>query len=254
MKFYLGTDRANWLWNGQLNNVPLFVSHRTLRRYKNFQPATTNWSLDSGGFTELSLHGEWTIRPSEYIAAIRRYQNEIGMLDWASPQDWMCEPVMLKRTGKNIDMHQWLTINNFLELRWQAPDLPIIPALQGWERDDYLRHVDYYMKAGIDLTTEPLVGLGSVCRRQATWEAAEITQALQPLRLHAYGAKRDAIGLYGELLTSCDSMAWSYTGRYSPDPNCPKRACAHCLHFALDWREKALNPERPTLWGTSNAH
>ena len=254
MKFYLGTDRANWLWNGQLTDIPLFVSHRTLRRYKNLKPATTRWSLDSGGFTELTLHGTWTIKPSEYITAIRRYQNEIGMLDWASPQDWMCEPHMLERTGKDIHMHQWLTVNNYLELKWQAPELPIIPVLQGWTLDDYLRHVEMYDNMNIDLTAEPVVGVGSICRRQATWEAAEIAQALQPIRLHAFGAKRDAIGLYGELLTSCDSMAWSYSGRYSPDPTCPKRTCNHCLHYALEWRRKALEPNRPTLWGTTNAH
>lgn len=251
MKFYLGTDRGNWLWRDDLTDVPLFVSHRTLRRYKNLKPAMTRWSLDSGGFTELSLYGEWTIKPSEYVAAVRRYRDEVGMLDWASPQDWMCEPVMLERTGKSVLTHQMLTVNNYLELRWQAPDLPIIPVLQGWTRDDYLQHVEMYDKADVNLEACQVVGVGSICRRQATWEAAQIAQALQPLKLHAFGAKRDAIGLYGSMLESCDSMAWSYTGRYSPDPDCPKRACAHCLHFALDWRDKALNPQRPSLWGAS---
>jgi len=251
MRFYLGTDRANWLWNGQLTDVPLFVSHRTLRRYKTLKPATTRWALDSGGFTELLMYGQWVTKPSEYISAIRRYQDQIGSLDWASPQDWMCEPDMLKRTGKTINMHQWLTVNNYLELRWQAPDLPIIPVLQGWTLEDYLRHVEMYERMQIDLTNQPVVGIGSICRRQATWEAAEIAQALQPLRLHAFGAKRDAIGLYGNLLTSCDSMAWSYGGRMKPDPNCPKRSCAHCLHYALEWRQRAMQPTVPTLWGSA---
>lgn len=251
MRFYLGTDRANWLWNGQLTDVPLFVSHRTLKRYKTLKPATTRWALDSGGFTELLMYGQWITKPSEYIAAVRRYRDEIGMLDWASPQDWMCEPDMLKRTGKTIELHQWLTVNNYLELRWQAPELPIIPVLQGWTLDDYLRHVEMYDQLHVDLQSEPVVGIGSICRRQATWQAAEIAQALQPLKLHAFGAKRDAIGLYGNLLTSCDSMAWSYGGRMKPDPNCPKRSCAHCLHYALDWRQRAMQPNVPTLWGSA---
>lgn len=163
----------------------------------------------------------------------------------------MCEPDMLKRTGKTVNMHQWLTVNNYLELRWQAPDLPIIPVLQGWTLEDYLRHVEMYEHMKIDLANEPVVGIGSICRRQATWQAAEIAQALQPLRLHAFGAKRDAIGLYGSLLTSCDSMAWSYGGRMKPDPNCPKRSCAHCLHYALKWRQRAMQPTVPTLWGSA---
>lgn len=81
MRFYLGTDRANWLWNGQLTDVPLFVSHRTLKRYKTLKPATTRWALDSGGFTELLMYGQWVTKPSEYINAVRRYQDQIGSLD-----------------------------------------------------------------------------------------------------------------------------------------------------------------------------
>lgn len=44
----------------------------------------------------------------------------------------MCEPSMLKKTGKTVQEHQTLTINNFIELRQLAADLPIIPVLQGW--------------------------------------------------------------------------------------------------------------------------
>lgn len=238
-----------WLWNGRLDGVPLFVSHRRLRVYKSLKPATTRWSLDSGGFTELSMFGEWTVQPADYVMAVRRYRDEIGNLDWASQQDWMCEPVMLQRTGRSVEEHQRLTVENFLELRSLAADLPIIPVLQGWVLDDYLRHVEMFAAAGVDLLEEHVVGVGSVCRRQGTWEAAEIAHALQPMRLHAFGAKRDAIGLYGDLLASCDSMAWSYTGRRHPVAGCDKKTCASCLHFALDWRRKALSPERPTLWG-----
>lgn len=251
MKFYLGTDRGSWMRDELLSQIPLFVSHRTLRRYKNLQPATMNWALDSGGFTELSMYGTWVTEPHSYVAAVRRYHDEIGNLDFASPQDWMCEPQMLRSTGKTILEHQKLTIRSVLDLRTLSPELPIISVLQGWERDDYLRHWEMYEAAGIHLENESVVGVGSICRRQATGEAADIALSLQPLRLHAFGAKRDAIGLYGSLLSSCDSMAWSYGGRRSPDPDCPKRSCSHCLHYALDWRAKAINPSRLTLWGTT---
>lgn len=251
MEFYLGTDRAHWLWSDDLRGIPLFVSHRTLVRYKNLKRAVTRWSLDSGGFTELSLHGQWVTTPYSYIACVRRYHDQIGSLDWASPQDWMCEPHMLRLTGKTVEEHQRLTIRSVLDLRTLAPDLPIIPVLQGWTRDDYMRHAEQYERAGFDLASEPVVGIGSICRRQATWEAAEIALNLQPMRLHAFGAKRDAIGMYGSMLKSCDSMAWSFGGRRNPDPACPKRSCSHCLHFALDWRAKAIAPDRPSLFGVS---
>jgi len=249
MKFYLGTHMPSWLNKPELESVPLFISHRRLKRYRKFRPALTSWALDSGGFTELSMYGEWRTRPSEYVKAIRRYQDEIGRLEWASPQDWMCEPYILQKTGRDVVWHQYATINNLLELRFQAPELPIIPVLQGWTRDDYLRHVDYYAKCHIDLEAEPLVGLGSVCRRQHTEEAADITASLQPLKIHAFGAKGDAIAKYGQLMSSCDSMAWSYAGRNRPDPTCQKKTCSNCLHYALAWREAALNPRTPTLLG-----
>jgi hypothetical protein len=249
MMFYLGTDRLAWLDDPRLIDVPLFVSDRALQRRKSHRPAVTDWGLDSGGFTELSMFGEWRTPPHQYIARVRRYIDQIGRLVFASPQDWMCEPDMLRRTRLTISEHQHRTVRSVVTLRTYSPEAPIIPVLQGWHRDDYLRHVDMYDAAGFDLAAEPLVGIGSICRRQATAEAAEIAAALQPLRLHAFGAKRDALGMYGKHLASADSMAWSYAGRRRPDPTCLKRSCSHCLHYALEWRQKALAPTRPTLWG-----
>lgn len=248
MRFYLGTHEPSWLRRA---TVPLFVSHRRLARLRNLSPATTRWALDSGGFTELTMHGEWRTTSHAYVAATRRYHDEIGLLDWAAPQDWMCEPHMLERTGLTVADHQALTVRSVLDLRTLWPDGPFIPVLQGWARDDYLRHVDAYAAAGIDLEAEPVVGLGSVCRRQGLAEAEAIVHALQPLRLHGFGAKGAAVSLYGDLMASMDSMAWSYAGRRRPDPSCPKRSCANCMHYALAWREAALSPERPTLWGAA---
>jgi len=248
MRFYLGTDRLRWLWD-DVTDLPLFVSMRTLEKIKNLRPATAPWALDSGGFTELDKMHEWTLSPQRYAARISRYISEIGQMEWAAPQDWMCEPHMLAKTGKTVLEHQRLTVDNLLDLRTIGPDLPIVPVLQGWEPDDYLRHVDMYSAAGFDLEAEPLVGLGSVCRRQATAEAEQIVHSLLPLRLHGFGMKTQAIRAVGGVLTSGDSMAWSYGGRRKPDPTCTKKSCNHCLHFAVAWRDQILNGlNRPSLW------
>ena len=243
MKFYLGTHMPSWLRRVE---VRLFVSHRRLNQYRRLPRAITPraitpWALDSGGFTELSLFGGWRTSPFAYASAVRRYRDEIGRLEWASPQDWMCEPFMLERTGLSIEDHQQLTTANFLELRTMAADLPFIPVLQGWQPDDYLRHVEMYESAGVDLAVEPLVGLGSVCRRQASGEAEDIVLRLQPLRLHGFGIKTQAIARYGGILTSSDSMAWSYAGRRRPSANCSRATCANCEHYALAWRDRLLN-------------
>lgn len=246
MKFYLGTHRPYWLW--QVVDVPLFVSHRVLRdRRSSFPRATTGWALDSGGFTELNLHGTWRTTPGEYVAAVRRYANEIRRLTWASPQDWMCEPWVVAKTGLSVAEHQRRTVDNYLQLRHLAPDLPFIPVLQGWDLADYHRHADAYTDAGIDLTGQPVVGIGSVCRRQATGQIAAIFESLhnRGLRMHGFGVKTDGLRAYGDLLTSADSMAWSFAARRQAcsgirHPGCTHKTCANCMAYALAWRRRLL--------------
>jgi hypothetical protein len=57
------------------------------------------WALDSGGFTELFIHGRWVTPAAAYVEAVDHYAERIGGMDFAAPQDWMCEPVMIERTG-----------------------------------------------------------------------------------------------------------------------------------------------------------
>lgn len=232
--FYLGAD-AHWLG---VKPVALFVSHRRLSRRKRHSPATKPWCLDSGGFTELSTFGEWRTTPGQYVAAINRYENEIGSMQWAAPQDWMVEPWILEKTGRTVAHHQRETVTNYLELRESTQK--VIPVLQGWTVDEYLACWEMYDQAGVDLEAAPVVGLGSVCRRQSSKEAEHIVQRLQPLRLHGFGMKREAIQRFGKLLTSADSFAWSYAGRYKPDPDCTKPTCANCWHYAERWRRETL--------------
>ena len=173
--FYLGAHQPHWLWQ---TAFPMFVSHRALTRRRWVPPGSCRWALDSGGFTELSLHGRWITPPEDYAAAVTRYAGQIGGLDFAAPQDWMCEPVMLARTGLPVAEHQHRTVANYLALRQLAPSLPFIPVVQGWRLPDYLACVDLYASAGVDLAALPRVGLGSVCRRQSTAEIAVIVTTL----------------------------------------------------------------------------
>lgn len=143
--FYLGAHQPHWLWQ---TAFPLFVSHRALTRRRSLRPGSCRWALDSGGFTELSLHGRWITPPEDYAAAVTRYAGQIGGLDFAAPQDWMCEPVMLARTGLPVAEHQHRTVANYLALRQLAPSLPFIPVVQGWRLPDYLACVDLYASAG----------------------------------------------------------------------------------------------------------
>jgi hypothetical protein len=239
--FYLGAHHPHWL---AMADFPLFVSHTQLRDRKSLPRAAHRWALDSGGFMQLKLHGGWNEPASSYAAAVRRYQDEIGSMDFAAPQDWMCEPWILERTGLSVPEHQERTVANYLELRMLATDLPFIPVLQGWSPDDYLRHADMYASAGIDLAAEPRVGLGSVCRRQGTGAADVISQSLAPIRLHGFGFKTTGLLRYGQRrFASADSMAWSYNARRSPRlPGCTAhKNCANCFVYAARWRQRLLN-------------
>ena len=240
--FYLGAHQPHWLWRV---DFPLFVSHRQLaRRPRRFRAAACRWALDSGGFTELSLHGRWVTTAGQYAEAVARYADQIGGLEFAAPMDWMCEPVITARTGLSVREHQHRTVANYLQLRALAPELPFIPVLQGWDLADYLHCVDLYHAAGVDLAAAPRVGLGSICRRQSTAQIALIVGTLARLgiRLHGFGVKTGGLHHYGHHLASADSMAWSYAARRLPAlPGCRgHRNCANCLTYATQWRTRLL--------------
>lgn len=241
MKFYLGTHVVPWLSRA---NVPLFISYKQLKHRKKLPKSICSWALDSGAFSELSINHKWTISKEEYCDDVFRLKEEIGNLDWVSPQDWMCEPFIIEKTGKTVYQHQASTLRNFLFLREKLGDL-VIPVLQGWKIEDYQSHIYMYELEGIKLSTEPVVGLGSVCRRQATSEIGAIVSSIKNknINIHGFGVKSQGIGLYGKNLTSADSMAWSFKARRMKIllENCQGHInCANCFTYAMKWRQELL--------------
>jgi hypothetical protein len=231
MQFYLGAHHAHWL---AVSPRPLFVSHRTLHKRRTLPRARTTWALDSGGFTELSQHGRWRVSARDYADAVRRYQAEIGSLAWASSQDWMCEPAITARTGLTVAEHQARTIRSYLDLRDLAPDVPWSPVLQGWTYGDYLDHAEAFERLGVDLAALPVVGIGSVCRRQHTIRSALLVSELARagLRLHGFGFKLTGLRSVHRELASADSMAWSFHARRE------RNGGQNSLAFALSWYEE----------------
>lgn len=174
MRFYLGTSEASWLWDKRMVDVPLFVSAIRLRRKKNLKPALTDWALDSGGFSALSVDGEWPNTPEQYADEVRRYAKEIGRLQWAASMDWMCEDVVRELTNAKdsfdrygsedelveiyregtsineldargdyrrariehiVEEHQRRSVDNYLRLCELAPEINWVPTIQGWGDD-----------------------------------------------------------------------------------------------------------------------
>ncbi|WP_443067329.1 deazapurine DNA modification protein DpdA family protein [Streptomyces sp. NBC_01422] len=275
-ELYLGTHMTNWLWEHDLEallrGVTLFVSRvRLSKRVSRFPRARHPYCIDSGGFTELQRHGRWTLTPAQYIEEVRRYLSELGadLCRWVAPQDWMCEELVIyggagrrgvlfhgtqeaRGVGSSsldqdltaaVRIHQRLTVDNVLELRSLAPGIPFICVLQGSRLEDYVHCERLYAEAGIDLTAEPVVGIGSVCRRQGTTEIAEIARhfAAKGIRLHGFGVKTLGLASYADALVSADSMAWSEDGRYSAAlPGHTHRSCANCPDWAIRWHRRIV--------------
>lgn len=223
-------------------DVPMFVSNRRMRKIKKVKPSMGPWVLDSGGFSELAIHGKWTFTREEYAEEIKRYIDCAGNLDWAAPMDWMCEPNMLKKTGKTVEEHQTLTVENFLFLKQEVGEI-VAPVLQGWESDDYLRHIEMYNNYDIVLSEERITGIGSICRRNQTENIVNIVKMLhkENIKMHTFGIKGAALKLVHPLIVSSDSMAWAMRAKYSPPmEGHPHKACTSCLEFACIWRNKLL--------------
>lgn len=242
MKFYLGCDNGSWL---ERVDVPLFITLRILRDRVRWPTARTTWALDSGGFTELHRHGGWDTTHDEYASLIRTFHVEVGGLEWAAPRDWMCTPDLIRRTGLSIAEHQRRTVESVVALRDEGLPVPVIPVLQGWTLGDYMACAERYADVGVDVTDEPLVGIGSIAGRSTSGEVEAIVVRLahEGIRLHGFGVKLTGTDRYAHALASADSMTWSRTARWQNRPMfdaCTHKRCSACLRWALAWREKVL--------------
>jgi hypothetical protein len=248
--FYLGAPEPCWL---SRFDVPMMISRRRLARVRSVLPRALGPVLiDSSGFTELLKNGCWTVPASLYVSEVQNYVDDIGNIVAAAIQDWMCEPWIIAKTGLSVLDHQRRTVRSYLELRAMAPHLPWMPVIQGWSVADYLRCVDMYAADGVDLRRFPVVGVGSVCRRQATSEAVAILSSLAALglKLHGFGFKTDGLPAGSRYLVSSDSMAWSADARRSlPLDGCEHKNCANCSRYALLWRERVVSSCAAPVFG-----
>lgn len=231
-----------------------------------FNRATTIWAMDSGAFTELKQYGMWRMGAVEYAALVNKYNDLVGGLQWASQQDWMCEPVVINGgktrdgvfigTGLSVAEHQRKTVDNYLELR-EICDVEIVPVIQGYSVAEYMECIELFWANGVDLRECKTVGVGSICRRQGSAEIADLLKRVSQMGIsaHGFGVKTNGLQLAIDHLVSADSMAWSENAKYQlthrkgtscgkiaqAGPNKGKKPiknCANCYHAALDWYYK----------------
>lgn len=246
--FYLGTHRLPHI---DISEQPLFISHRILknRKKKPFNPLSTV-AIDSGGFSELSLYGEWRTTPNEYIETLNRMESLNLKIDWCASQDWMVEDIMLSKTGKTILEHQELTVRNFIELYDSETGFEFVPTIQGQTLEQYRHHVGMYRERGFDLKRMNRVGVGSVCRRESTREIEFIMSNLSNdgLSIHGFGVKSGGMKRYAQHLKSADSLAWSFGARMRKEfckvhrTNPKTKNCANCFYYAQEWYSRTIAP------------
>lgn len=194
---------------------PAFISINRLRTRKSAF-SVKEWIMDSGAFRELLDHGGYRFPVQEYADQIRRWKDN-GELLAAVAQDYMCEPIMLAKTGLTVADHQRLTIERYDALLHCDTGVYIMPVLQGYEADEYVQHIRQY---GERLKQGAWVGVGSVCKRNADPRAIlavliAIKTERPDLLLHGFGLKTIALanGIVRALLHTADSMAWSFSAR-----------------------------------------
>lgn len=212
-KFFVGIHRVGMAWKFDR----AFISANRLVDTTFTRLHVDEWVMDSGAFTEIMKHGRYRLPVTEYAAVIRRFSKDQGLLA-AVAQDFMCEEFALKATGLTIADHQRLTIERYDALiACDVGGVYIMPVLQGFDPEDYARHVRAY---GDRLAKGAWVGVGSVCKRQGDPDAIvavlEAILAVRPdLRLHGFGVKLTALRdpRVVAMLYSADSMAWSFAAR-----------------------------------------
>ncbi|WP_430786991.1 DUF7221 family queuine tRNA-ribosyltransferase-like protein [Actinoplanes sp. G11-F43] len=267
-RVYLTVNTVAWLGRPDLADMPKCISRNRLAGYRGrrIPRSLALLLLDSGGFTELKDNGGWRQDAQQFVDEVRGHVAQLGpdRVVAVAQQDWMCETEVINgghtKDGRFVGtrwlldphwrlsldemvaLHQRLTVDNLVQLRRLAPDLPIIAVLQGQTLQQYLRHMAMFEAAGVRFGEEPLVGLGSVCRRQGTQQTARIVRALAAfgLRLHGFGVGAQGLSLYGREIVSTDSNAFSYHGRrLGLCPHGAVRWEANCPVNARSWWVKA---------------
>jgi hypothetical protein len=211
--------------------------------------------LDSGAFTEILQYGRYRQSVNEHASHLRRlHADGVASIAAVVAQDYMCEPVILAKTGMTIKDHQRLTIDRYDELQAAllGTHLTIMPVLQGFEPDTYILHLRSYSDR---LRPSMWVGVGSVCKRnRSPVDIINVLGAIKAerpdLRLHGFGIKLTSLAdpRIREHLYSADSMAWSYAARRQG-------------RDANDWREaqrfadkiESTFQESPSAWQASFA-
>jgi queuine/archaeosine tRNA-ribosyltransferase len=171
--------------------------------------------IDSGGYSFMKGKGEYETDDEAYVAFLENTQPELFAL-----RDYPCEPEILDEHSRTVADHQRMTTERHRSLLGMIDDCDGQPVavLQGWETDDYLRHLETYKQEGL-LTG--YLGIGSVCRRNSEQEIRDIILSVAAALpdghdLHAFGVKSSVLQFskVREALSSADSQSYEMQAQW----------------------------------------
>lgn len=208
MRFYIGLHII-----AHADKFPdSFISVNTLKERKSdIHP--NNWILDSAAFTQILQHGDFLMSEAEYVKQVNRWAR-CGHMVAAVSQDYMCEPFILAKWNRTVHDHQRMTVDRYFSILDCNPGVYMLPVLQGYTLEDYLKCADMY-----GFTEGCYVGIGSVCKRNKNID--DVKAILKGVvdytgfNLHGFGLKLTALQdqEIRAMLSSSDSMAWSFNAR-----------------------------------------
>ncbi len=231
MRFYIGMHVISHI--DMFENS--FISVNILKERKSdIHP--NNWVLDSAAFTQVLALGDFIMSPSDYVNHINRW-SRCGHLIAAVSQDYMCESFILKKWNRTVHDHQRKTVDRFYTIIDLNPNVYILPVLQGYTLEDYLKCADMY-----NFPPGCYVGIGSVCKRNRNID--EVKSILKGVadytgfNLHGFGLKLTALQNpeIRKLLSSSDSMAWSFNAR--TESNFTRGNRANDWTYAMEYYNK----------------
>ncbi|EQB16816.1 MULTISPECIES: DUF7221 family queuine tRNA-ribosyltransferase-like protein [Sphingobium] len=216
-------------------HVPALISANALSRWSRSKgwPDWRGWnlaaldharelaslSLDSAGFVAMARYGGYPWRTTDYLVLAASYP-----FRWFASMDYCVEPEIARDREEVLDRISRTIRANF-DCRSGARDLGIehrlMPVIQGRRPEDYERCLDGLL---LDYSRTPLIGVGSLCRREVSGPEGLIAvldhlDRILPrdVRLHGFGVKGTALSHLKGLeyrLASTDSQAYGQTARH----------------------------------------
>ena len=172
-------------------------------------------ALDSAGFVAAVRYGEYQWEVADYLDLVASFPwRWWAAMDYCNePQVAADKPLRLLRMAATVARYEACAG----EARRRGLPAPM-PVLQGWTAAEYVQSFEWLALE----PCPPLLGVGSVCRRQVNGPdgVLEIVESLDRIlpattQLHLFGVKSNALSVLAHhpRIASTDSMAWDFAAR-----------------------------------------